>query len=95
MVRFTLLEVNLDGAEFNATAPFSGETAEQASEGGGSSLGTELGAEGGSTESGTRGLALIAGLVALAGGAAVARKLLSRRRSDVSQSETESLLPAR
>lgn len=94
MVRFTFLEVNLDGAEFNAKAPFSGETAEKADEGAGSSIGTEFGEERGSAESGTRTLGVIAGLVALVGGAAVARKLLSRGRSDDAATESESPLLA-
>lgn len=95
MVRFTLFEINLDGSEFKASAPFSGSGAGEATAEAGASKQERLEREGKSEGSGASLLALVAGLVALGGGVAVARKLLARRRSDATGSEAKSRILAK
>jgi len=88
MVRFTLFEVNLDGAEFNAAAPFSGTDAESGSERLGDTLVERLQGDAEPSGVGTSPAGLFAGLVLAAGAIALGRKLLSRSEPGRSDAET-------
>ncbi|SFS08458.1 hypothetical protein SAMN05216559_3432 [Halomicrobium zhouii] len=93
MVRFTLFEVNLDGAEFNAAAPFSGADADSATESVGETIEERLQGDAEPSGVGTSPAALFAGLVLAAGAIALGRKLLSRGRSDRSDAEATEQAP--
>lgn len=93
MVRFTLLEVNLDGAEFDATAPVSDRAAKEAKADVEATLEEQLERGTGGADSGTSPVALLAALFALAGAVAAARKLLSRRSRNA-ETETEAPIVA-
>lgn len=87
MVRFTLFELNLDGAKFDAAAPFSGADAEDATEPVGEPSEERLQGDAEPSGVGTSPAALFAGLVLVAGAIALGRKLLSRSGSDRSDAE--------
>lgn len=92
MVRFTLLEVNLDSAEFTANAPFSSDSAtESAEETVEEALGEEAASGTGTSSVG----GILLGLVALIGVAAVAKKLMSRRGGESTEEEMDVPLAAR
>ena len=87
MVRFTLLEVDLDGVQFDAEAPFSRNTTSEAAEEVNGTLEEQLQQEADTSGSGTSPVLLLVGFLTLAGFVVAARKALSRHRSGEEQTE--------
>lgn len=86
MARFTLLEVHLDGSQFTANAPFSGE---ESREGAREAVTERLGRESETEDSESSPMGIAVGLVLLVGAAAVARRYLSRRESDGAEAQAD------
>lgn len=90
MARFTLLELHLDGAQFTANAPFSGE---ESPEGIGKSIEERVGSKSKSESAGRRSSSslpgILLGIVALVGLAAVVRRLLSRDGASLDEATAE------
>lgn len=86
MARFTLLELHLDGAQFTANAPFSGE---EADEGVGETIEKRFGSEPEADErdSGSSPMGKLLGIAAIVGVLAVVQRLLSG--SDAASDEAE------
>ena len=94
MASFTFLEINLDGAEFNAAAPFSDTDAAQAKENVAESVEERFDRVTDSPGSGPSPVALLAGLVVVVGVVTVARRLRSRQGSGEPEREPESPIVA-
>lgn len=89
MVRFTLIEVNLDGAQFDARAPFSGTDLKAAKDDVEASLQERIERGTESPNSDSSLLRLVTGLVAVAVVAVAARKLRSGRGGDAAEPGSE------